>query len=220
MAEEYLLKCWFCNCEYNAEETSFCSHIDATFICPYCLKCACDAPEEYKIDFKKKCPKKILEEKLIRESKTSLKLGEMLIRAGKITRNNLFTAIEKQKSFNKRIGQIFILMNLITPEELSLYLMEQKWIDRLDLQNFELDFELVEMIGKDFCLEKKIIPIETYELNQKKILRLVIFSRNDLFDLKNCDRLKDYILIPYDALPEDFNRLLLEIMNYDIMLPE
>jgi len=218
MAEECLLKCWFCTSEYNAGETSFCSHIDATLICPYCLKCACDAPEEYKIEFMEKCPKKILEEKLIRESKTSLKLGEMLIRAGKITRNNLLTAIDKQKSFNKRIGQIFIMMDLITPEELSLYLMEQKWIDRLELDNFEVDHELVEMIGKDFCLEKKIIPIEAYELNQKKILRLVVFSRDDLLMLKNSDRLKDYVLIPYDALPEDINRILLEIKNYDIML--
>jgi type IV pilus assembly protein PilB len=166
----------------------------------------------------KNCPKKILEEKLIRESKASLRLGEMLIRAGKISRNNLLTAIEKQKTFNKRIGQIFIMMNLITPEELSLYLMEQKWIDRLELDDFEVDHELVEMIGKDFCLEKKIIPIELYELNQKKVLRLVVFSRDDLLVLKNSERLKDYVLIPYDALPEDINRLLLEIKNYDVML--
>lgn len=218
MAEEFKLRCWFCTGEFAADETSFCSHIDATLICPYCLHCACDAPEEYKIAFMKNCPKKILEEKLIRESRASLRLGEMLIRAGKITRNNLLSAIEKQKTFNKRIGQIFIMMNLITPEELSLYLMEQKWIDRLELDNFEVDHELVEMIGKDFCLEKKIIPIELYELNRKKVLRLVVFSRDDLMMLKNSDRLKDYILIPYDALPEDINRLLLEIKNYDIML--
>jgi hypothetical protein len=166
----------------------------------------------------KNCPKKILEEKLIRESRASLRLGEMLIRVGKITRNNLLSAIEKQKTFHKRIGQIFIMMDLITPEELSLYLMEQKWIDRLELDNFEVDHELVETIGKDFCLEKKIIPIEAYELNQKKILRLVVFSRDDLLLLKNSDRLKDYVLIPYDALPEDINRILLEIKNYDIML--
>ncbi len=218
MAEEYRIKCWFCTCEYDANEASFCSHVDATLICPYCLRCCCEAPQEYKNEFLKNCPKKILAEKLILESRASLKLGEILIRAGKITRSHLLAAIDKQKSFKKRIGQIFIMMNLITPEELSLYLMEQKWIDRIDLENFEIDFDLVETIGKDFCLAQKIIPIESYELSNKKILRLALSSKDDLVKLKITTQLRDYILIPYEGAPEDINRLLKKIKEYDVMV--
>lgn len=220
MAEEYVIKCWFCTCEFDGNEASFCSHVDATLICPYCLKCCCDAPQEYKNKFLKSCPKKILEEKLILESRASLKLGEILIRAGKITRSNLLSAINKQKSFKKRIGQIFILMDLITPEELSLYLMEQKWIDHIDLENFEIDFDLVETIGKDFCLAHKIIPIESYELSDKKILRLALSSKDDLVKLKITTQLRDFILIPYEGDPEDIKRLLKKVKEYDVMVLE
>ena len=218
MAEEYMIRCWFCTCEYDANEALFCSHTDASLICPFCLKCWCEAPKGHKDEFMKSCPKKVLEEKLILESRTSMKLGEILIRAGKITRSHLLSAIDKQKSFKKRIGQIFIMMDLITPEELSLYLMEQKWIDRIDLENFKIDFDLVETIGKNFCLAQKIIPIETYELSNKKILRLVLSSRDDLVKLKMSTQLKDFILIPYEGAPEDIDRLLKKIERYDVMV--
>lgn len=216
--KEYIMRCWFCTCEFDAGETSFCSHTDPTLICPYCLKCGCDAPDDYKNNFLKNCPKKILEEKLILESRASLRLGEILIRAGKITRNNLIAAIEKQQTFKDRIGQIFILMKLLTPEELSIYLREQKGLDRIELTGFELDFDLVEKIGRQFCLQQKIIPIELYQLNSKTILRLVIYSGDDVLKLKKSRELMDYVLIPYETAREDIDRLLLEIHDYDVML--
>lgn len=216
--EKYVMNCWFCTCEYDAAEASFCNHIDPTLICPFCLKCACDAPEDYKNDFLRKCPKSILEEKLILESRASLKLGEMLIRAGKITRPNLITAIDKQKTFKKRIGEIFIMMDLLTPEELSIYLAEQQGIEKIDLGKFEVDFELVEKIGRGFCLKNKIIPIEYYETNNEKVLRFVIHSKEDLPKLKTCRELKNVILIPYHASPKDMKRLFQEIIDYDVIV--
>ncbi len=218
--DEYIIKCWFCTCEFDGGEASFCSHTDPTLICPYCLKCGCEAPEDYKNNFLKNCPKGILEEKLILESRASLKLGELLIRAGKITRNNLLSAIEKQKTFNQRIGQIFIMMKLLTPKELTVYLKEQRGIDRINLDGFELDFELVEKIGKDFCLYHKVIPIELYQLNNEKVLRMVIYSHDDLLKIKKNPQLKDYVLIPYEAYKKNVDRLLDQIRGYDVMVLE
>lgn len=218
--EEYVMKCWFCTCEFDAGEASFCSHNDPTLICPYCLKCGCSAPEDYRNNFLKNCPKSILEEKLILESRASLKLGELLIRAGKITRGNLILAIEKQKTFKQRIGQIFIMMNLLTPEELTVYLKEQRGVDYLNLEGFELDFGLVEQIGKEFCLYYKVIPIELYQLNSEKVLRMVIYSHDDLLKLKKAPQLKDYVIIPYEAYKKDIDRLLRQIQAYDVMVLE
>ncbi len=216
--EKYLMMCWFCNSQFDAAEASFCSHIDPTLICPFCLRCACEAPEEYKNNFLKNCPKKVLEEKLILESKKSLKLGEILIRAGKITKENLIAAIEKQKVFNKRIGEIFIMMNLLTHAELSLYLMEQKSIEEIDLKNFEIDFDLIDKIGKEFCLAQKIIPIEYYETNGEKVLKFVIYSEEDLLKLRACNELKKFVLLPYNAPQEVIKRLLQEIKESDILV--
>ncbi|MCP5106516.1 MAG: hypothetical protein GY950_24240, partial [bacterium] len=186
----------------------------------FCLKCGCDAPEDYKNDFLTHCPKKLLEEKLILESKTSLKLGEILIRAGKITRSHLLSAIEKQKSFKHRIGQIFIMMRLLTSEELELYLMEQKGIDWIDLKNFEVDFDLVAQVDRSLCLAHKMIPIELYEMNDKKILRVVISSEETVPALKANDRFKDFTLIPYKAVAEEVERLIKDIVNYDVFVLE
>ncbi|MCP4221141.1 MAG: hypothetical protein GY765_41310 [bacterium] len=214
----YEVSCWFCTCAFEAGEANFCNHFDATLICPYCLKCACDAPDEYKRTFLKDCPSEILEEKLILESKTSLKLGEMLIRAGKINKDHLLKAIDTQKSFNKRIGQIFIMMNLLTPEELTVFLSEQKGIDVIDLEKFEIDLELVEKVGKQFCLTHKIIPIEYYQINREKILRFAATSKKEVTQLKQCNELEKYRLIPYEAPEEDIERLLQDIKKADVFL--
>ncbi len=219
-SDEYIIKCWSCTCEYDAYEASFCNHIDPMLICPYCLACACGAPREYIDDFLKNSPKKILEEKLILESKTSLKLGELLIRAGKITRQHLLAAIEKQKVFNKRIGQIFIMMNLLTSEELSLYLQEQKGIERMDLTDFEIDHDLVGTIGRQFCVAARIVPFEYYQFQKTKVLRFIIYIPEDLPKLKACERFKNFTLIPYEAPKEDLDRILKEIENYDLLVLE
>ena len=110
------------------------------------------------------------------------------------------------------------MMNILTHEELSLYLMEQKNIEKIDVENFEIDFDLVDKIGKDFCLAQKVIPIEYYETNNEKILRFVIYSIDDLLKLRNCEELKEYILLPLEAQREDTKRLLQEIKVSDILV--
>jgi hypothetical protein len=56
--EEYIVLCWHCQASYNAFEVPFCSHNDPTKVCPFCLKCFCNAPAQYKTDFIRKSPKK------------------------------------------------------------------------------------------------------------------------------------------------------------------
>ncbi|MCP4153201.1 MAG: hypothetical protein GY757_36055 [bacterium] len=220
MENKSLVICWHCTCEFDASESSFCNHIDPFPVCPFCLKCMCDFPDEIKNAFLKNCSQDLLEEKLILESKTSLKLGEILIRAGKISREQLIAAIGMQKSFNEMIGQIFVRMNAITSDELKLYLLEQKWIEPIDVKSIELDFKLIESIGKDFCVEKKIIPIEHMVINFENILRLVLFSKDDLISITKCKQLKKFAIIPYVGDQIEMSKMLQIIKDYDILILE
>lgn len=214
-----MVKCWSCTCEFDANEVSFCNHTDPTLICPFCLNCACQAPEDYRNKFLQNCPQSVLEEKLILESRSSLRLGELLIRAGKINRNDLLEAINTQKSLKQRIGQIFVKMNLLSQEELALFLMEQQGVDKINLKNFEVDFALVEKLGKDFCLKHRVIPVEFYRLNENLILRLVIQSTDTLLKLKRSARAKNLVIIPYVAEELiQFEKIMRKIKDYDVMV--
>ena len=204
----YLIKCWNCGAEYDALEVPFCNHSKPTKICPYCFHCFCDAPEEYKNNFYENCPKDLLEEKLILENRISLRLGETLIKAGKITKKQLWYALKKQNILNKKIGEIFIMMDLLTPEELELYLLGQNKIDEINLEKFQIDFSLVEKIGKYFCITQKIIPMEIFYLNDKPILRFAFSFESDLMKIKTKNELKNFKLIPYLAKKKDIENLI------------
>lgn len=165
---EYRVICWFCTAEFNALDAPFCNHTELTKICPFCLRCSCDAPEDYQKKFWENSPKELLEEKLIVENKSSFKLGEILIRAGKITKLQLKEAIEKQRILKKRLGEVIVMMDLLTPDELDLYLVDQKIIEEIDLKQKRIDHKLIEKIGVDFCVLFKVIPLEEVYVDEHK----------------------------------------------------
>lgn len=211
MTEVTVLKCWACLSEYDLRDISFCSHTDPSAVCPYCLQCLCKAPEPYRQAFFEKCPASLLRRHQDQEQRAILKIGEILIHAGKISQAHLLAAIEKQKTLNQRIGQILIMMNLLTQEELALFLLEQRNIGKINLEGFELDFNLVERIGARFCLSYRIAPIELSRLNKQYVFRFAISSRQDYLKMRQNPHLKNIILIPCEAEPHELQRLLSEI---------
>jgi hypothetical protein len=216
--KEHIVMCWKCNSPFNVFEASFCNHNNPTLACPFCLFCACEASDQYIKNFFENCPEEIINEKKALQDKSDLRLGELLLRAGKIAKTDLDRAITLQNKQNKQLGQILISMGLLTHKELSLYLIDQKWIDKIDLTKIELDFELVEQIGKEFCLREKVIPIEKYQLQNREILRLVIYSKTDIERLRRSKVLEKYIVIPYEAATEDIDTKLKDIKDYDVFV--
>lgn len=217
-SDEYIVCCWHCGAAFNAFEVPFCTHMDPTKICPFCLKCSCDAPEQYKKDFTQNCPTKLLEEKISQQEGKELKLGEILIKAGKISEEQLNIAIERQKLEKRPLGEIFIMMGVITYDELEMILVDQRELAFINLDKFEVDFSLVEKVGKKFCLHYKFVPLEYVKMDNQKILRFAIGDKADLYRLKLVKGLKDIVLVAYMADKKKIELLLEEIRDQDLLV--
>ncbi len=215
MAETYIIKCWYCMTEFDAVAAADCGHSASTKICPFCLKCFCGASEDYKKKFIKNCPKGLLAEYGSSRDALYQKIGDILVKAGKITAAQLDKALDKQRLINKKLGEVLIMMSLITPEELQLYLLNQRSIDRIDLKNFVLDTGLVAQVGREFCLEQKIVPIEIQEVAGGKVLRFAFSEATDLTRLKRRSELQRFKLIPNLARKEEIESLLKRLENSD-----
>ena len=213
MSEAYIIRCWHCTTEFDAATAADCSHSTPTKICPFCLKCFCSASEEYKEKYLKACPKELLPAGDALEESLSRKIGEILVKAGKISIGQLDRALDKQRLVNKKLGEVLIMMSLITPDELQLYLLNQKNVEKIDLKNFSLDAKLINQIGKEFCLDQRIIPIEIQEVSCGKVLRFAFYSVNDLPKLKRRGELEKFKLIPYLAPREEIENLLKSLEN-------
>jgi type II secretory ATPase GspE/PulE/Tfp pilus assembly ATPase PilB-like protein len=199
--------------EFDAASAADCGHSTPTKICPFCLKCFCGASEEYKKKYVKNCPKGLLADPAAEQRSVYQKIGEILVKAGKISIRQLDTALDKQRVLNKKLGEVLIMMSLITPDELQLYLLNQKSIDQIELKNFALDAGLISEIGREFCLDQKIVPIEIREVAGGKVLRFAFYSVNDLPKLKQRDELQKFKLIPYLAQKEEIESLLKSMEN-------
>jgi len=213
MIKSYIVKCWHCMTEFDAVSAADCSHSTPTKICPFCLKCFCNASEDYKKKYVKNCPKEMLAENKAARDSIYLKIGEILVKAGKISIEQLDTALDKQRLVNKKLGEVLIMMSLITPDELQLYLLNQNSIEKIDLKNITVDTGLIFQIGKEFCLDQKIVPIEIQEIAGGHVLRFAFYSVNDLPKLKNQGELQKYKLIPYLAQKEEIENLLKGYQN-------
>ena len=135
-----------------------------------------------------------------------LKIGEILVKAGKISIEQLDKALDKQRIVNKKLGEVLIMMSLITPDELQLYLLNQKNIEKIDLKNFALDAGLINQVGKEFCLDQKIVPIEIQEVAGGHVLRFAFYSVNELPKLKKRGELQKFKLIPYLAQKDEIEK--------------
>ncbi len=206
--QKYLISCWHCGAEFNAFDSTFCCHFEPTPLCLFCYQCLCSASEDYREKILKKAPDEFFEMKKKSLGRRDLKLGELLLNAGKITKADLDVAISMQNEMKSKLGEVFIRMKLITPEDLELFLIDQKAIHETKLGHDLPDSFLVEKIGPEFCLKVGMIPIEVVEIDEKKILNFAIEKNEDLMRIKLCDELSDYILLPFLGKPEEMKILL------------
>ena len=92
-----------------------------------------------------------------------LKLGEILIRQGLITENQLNKAIKHQSKEKGRIGEILIKLGIITEENMTAALGSQLGIPYYTSDNIELlkpqeDQELEKLIPADFSKKNCVLP--------------------------------------------------------------
>ncbi|HDP95820.1 MAG TPA: hypothetical protein ENN40_10745 [Candidatus Aminicenantes bacterium] len=210
--EEYLVECWNCAATYNAVDTVLCNHFEPTTVCPFCLKCFCGVKDDFRNRFWRECPQCLHERRKLLLSHRNSRLGEMLLRAGKITPDALSEAVEKQAFMRKPLGEILVMMDALTVEELSLFLADQKVVERIDLSSLKLDHHLVKRLGAAYCVVHHMIPIELYRFADGEILRFAVQSVDQIPAIKRSRVVRDFVLIPYLALPEEFKPFFQEIV--------
>jgi len=87
-------------------------------------------------------------------------LGTILVKAGKITDEQLTKALELQQKTDEKLGQILVRMGAISDEdELSEFIGKQLNMGALRLSDIELNPEVVKMIPSDIARKFNVIAI-------------------------------------------------------------
>ena len=88
------------------------------------------------------------------------KLGELLIKANKITEEELEKILEYQKESGKRLGEILISMGYVTEMDVMEALSFQLGIPYVDLDLYKINQEVVKMIPENIVRKYQLIAID------------------------------------------------------------
>lgn len=89
------------------------------------------------------------------------RLGELLIKSGVLTKQQLEVALKHQKKMGIRLGDALVKLNFITEEVMKQTLCTQLNIAFLDFANITLKPELSKLINKNYALKHGVVPIVT-----------------------------------------------------------
>ncbi|WP_338537270.1 GspE/PulE family protein [Helicovermis profundi] len=90
-----------------------------------------------------------------------IRLGDLLVKDGKITSEQLQVALQVQKEKKSKLGNVLIELKYVTNNDILEVLELQLGIPRLDLERYIVDPEVPKILSEDFARKNLVLPIKT-----------------------------------------------------------
>jgi type IV pilus assembly protein PilB len=120
------------------------------------------------------------------------RLGDLLLREGLITKEQLDKALQEQKASGTRLGYNLVKLGFVQETEITKMLARQFRMPAVDLSRFEVDPKIVKMIPADIALKHLVLPL-------KKEGRTLTVAMADPTNMGVIDDLK--FVTRYDIFP-------------------
>jgi len=91
---------------------------------------------------------------------TSDKLGEILLREGLITHDQLKKALLEQKNTGMRLGYTLVKLGFVEETEISKMLARQYRMPAVDLSRFEVDPKIIKLLPPDVAVKHTVLPLK------------------------------------------------------------
>jgi hypothetical protein len=91
------------------------------------------------------------------------RIGEILLRKGKLTQEQLDTAVAARMGQRRRLGRMLTSLGFVSDKDIAECLGEQYGLDVIDPRKLTPDREALGLLGGDFALERRILPLRFSE---------------------------------------------------------
>lgn len=88
-------------------------------------------------------------------------IGEMLLSRGRITREQLDTALNERKGRRQRLGEVLVELGFVREEDIAECLAEQFGFQFVDASQLEPDQEALQLLTPVFAFANRILPLRT-----------------------------------------------------------
>jgi len=91
---------------------------------------------------------------------TTDKLGEILVREGLITLDQLKKALMEQKGTGMRLGYTLVKLGFVEETEVTKMLARQYRMPAVDLSRFEVDPKIIKLLPPDIAVKHTVLPLK------------------------------------------------------------
>lgn len=113
-------------------------------------------------------------------SRKKLRIGDVLVKQGIITEDQLSMALAHQKGKNMKLGEALIDIGAASDEQIARALSDQLHLDVIDLQHVVITEDILKLVPVDVLKKHKIIPFEYHKTNPN-ILRVAMSNPIDMY---------------------------------------
>jgi type IV pilus assembly protein PilB len=89
----------------------------------------------------------------------AVRLGDMLVKATLITREQLNQALQQQQTAGGRIGTNLVKLGFISEDDITSFLSRQYGVPSINLSHFEIDGSVIKLIPSEIAQKHQVIPI-------------------------------------------------------------
>ena len=89
----------------------------------------------------------------------SIRLGELLIKAGLISSDQLKDALKSQKDTGAKLGETLIKLGFVAEEDITECLSQQFGVPSINLAHFEIDEGVIKLLPAEVARKYNIIPV-------------------------------------------------------------
>ncbi len=119
---------------------------------------------------------------MMKLQKSNLKIGELLLYAGKITQEQLDIALVEQSKTNAKLGEIIVAEGWLSSEDIVDALEFQLGFPRVDLSKYEINQSIATLLPESLVRKYKLIAID--KKDDKLIVAMVdplnFFAKDDI----------------------------------------
>jgi general secretion pathway protein E/type IV pilus assembly protein PilB len=154
----------------------------------------------------------------LQEGKPKKRLGEILIEKGVISADQLTIGLHEQKVIGKRIGAVLIQLGFVTDSIIRDALSEDTGYESVDLSSSVIDAASIKMVPQDIARRFKVLPLSYSRANNELTLAMA-----DTFNIVALDQIKaihggDINIRPVLGGDADIARITEEIYGFELSI--
>lgn len=132
-------------------------------------------------------------------ARNNVRLGDLLVKANKITRTQLNEILEVQKVKKKKLGELIVEDGILSELEIIEVLKEQLGIDMVTLSSIDIDGRAVSLVSETLCKKYDIFPFYL----EDTIIKVAVSDPLNIFAIDDVEINTGRRVIAYIATKEE-----------------